>query len=456
MSSIPKTGNAFLDSVAADAIESQRATRVPASVTLAQAALESSWGKSGLSMKYHNYFGIKGKGPAGTAVMSTGEHLGGKDVVIKDGFRVYRSAAESFEDHGRFFLKNKRYAEALRHTDDAERFAKEIHKAGYATDPSYSQKLIKLIRQYKLERFDEYARGQMAVSHGPFQGPAQSPSQGTSHPAGSSHQAVRELQSLLVKFGYMTEQQVQTGPGILGPKTRTAVARFLSENGRLAPSGTGTATTGGTVAAGGATPGKNPKNIFPTKSAAMIDGVPLYKQGDKNWGKTYLGSANNLTIHAAGCAMTSTAMAISKISGRPINPKELDDYLDHHSGYSGNGLVWTVAAKARGLRANRLHNGSLVTLDKELAAGRPVVAGVDYKKGSGGGGNGTDHWVTITGKYSEGAHVFYTAHDPATGEKCSFKAEGNLLRASRSTGALHDYVTTGEFCLFSPEKVGVA
>lgn len=163
---IPKFNNQFLDSVAEDAVLSQRATGVPASVTLAQAILESGWGKSGLSAKYHNYFGIKGTGPAGTVVLSTGEHFNGKDVVIKDGFRVYHSAAESFEDHGRFFIENKRYAEAMRNAHDAERFAKEIHKAGYATDPNYSQKLISLIRKYNLTRLDAYARSLGPLSSG--------------------------------------------------------------------------------------------------------------------------------------------------------------------------------------------------------------------------------------------------------------------------------------------------
>ena len=92
---------------------------------------------------------------------------------------------------------------------------------------------------------------------------------------------IRELQLLLVQCGYMTEAQVQTGPGILGPKTRAAVARFLAEEGRLAPSGAGTSPTDGLAADGDATPGKDPKNVFPTKSTGLIDGVLLYKQGDK-------------------------------------------------------------------------------------------------------------------------------------------------------------------------------
>ncbi|HEX8435679.1 glucosaminidase domain-containing protein [Archangium sp.] len=262
---LPKTGNAFVDSVSADAVDSQRATGVPASVTLAQAILESNWGKSGLSKKYHNYFGIKGKGSAGTAVMSTGEHFNGKDVVIKDGFRAYRSATESFVDHGRFFIENKRYAEAMRNKDDAERFAQEIHKAGYATDPDYSQKLISLIRKYKLVAFDKYARSLGPLKTGPAP-KGSSNETGTSSSNGgkepsSSNQAVKELQLLLVKYGYLTQQQMQTGPGILGPQTQAAVTRFLEGNAHVTTTSTPGSGVTGTGAVKESTP---PKTTPPT------------------------------------------------------------------------------------------------------------------------------------------------------------------------------------------------
>jgi peptidoglycan hydrolase-like protein with peptidoglycan-binding domain len=155
---LPKTGNAFLDRVAADAIKSQRQTGVPASVTLAQAVLESGWGKSTLSTKANNFFGIKGEGPAGHVLMPTKEFLNGKWVTVNAKFRKYDSPAGSFADHGKFLRENSRYANAFKHTDDAARFAREIHKAGYATDPAYSDKLISIIKQYGLERFDKIGR----------------------------------------------------------------------------------------------------------------------------------------------------------------------------------------------------------------------------------------------------------------------------------------------------------
>jgi flagellum-specific peptidoglycan hydrolase FlgJ len=155
---LPKTGNAFLDRVAADAIKRQRQTGVPASVTLAQAALESGWGKSGLSTKGNNFFVIKGEGPAGHVLMPTKEFLNGKWVTVNAKFRKYDSPAGSFADHGKFLRENRRYANAFKHTDNAAQFAREIHKAGYATDPAYSDKLIAMIKKYDLERFDKLAR----------------------------------------------------------------------------------------------------------------------------------------------------------------------------------------------------------------------------------------------------------------------------------------------------------
>lgn len=157
---VPKTGNAFIDRIAGDAIKSQRETGVPASVTMAQAILESGWGKSGLSTNANNFFGIKGKGPAGSVTMRTREVFNGRSTYINAPFRKYNSPAESFADHGRFFTQNKRYATAMQHTNDAHRFAREIARAGYATDPKYAPMLSGLINKYGLERFDRIGRGQ--------------------------------------------------------------------------------------------------------------------------------------------------------------------------------------------------------------------------------------------------------------------------------------------------------
>lgn len=141
----------------ADAAQaSQRETGVPAAVTLAQAALESDWGRSKLSTQGKNFFGIKaanGLGPAGSITLPTTEVINGATIVVQAAFRAYRSAEESFADHGRFFQKD-RYAEAMKNTADPNTFARLINKAGYATDPNYATKLITLMQKYSLYQYN--------------------------------------------------------------------------------------------------------------------------------------------------------------------------------------------------------------------------------------------------------------------------------------------------------------
>jgi flagellum-specific peptidoglycan hydrolase FlgJ len=147
----------FIAQNAAAATQSMRETGVPASVTLAQAILESDSGRSGLSTKAQNYFGIKAtskQGPAGVVYMDTWEHAGGQDITVSQPFRAYHNAEESFADHGQYLRENSRYAEAMKHTDDARAFARLIHQAGYATDPAYSSKLITLMDRYNLYQYD--------------------------------------------------------------------------------------------------------------------------------------------------------------------------------------------------------------------------------------------------------------------------------------------------------------
>lgn len=154
---LPTTGDAFIDSIRDAAIASQRETGVPASVTIAQALIESGRGKSGLTQLAKNYFGIKGDGPAGHVTMKTREVAHGKTIFIQAPFRAYHTAAESFIDHGRFFM-SPRYHQAMMVAHDAHQFAREIQKAGYATDPNYAKVLISVIDKFDLTRFDAIAR----------------------------------------------------------------------------------------------------------------------------------------------------------------------------------------------------------------------------------------------------------------------------------------------------------
>jgi uncharacterized protein YraI len=149
----------FITWAAGFARQSKAKYRVPASVTIAQAILESGWGRSGLSKMDHNYFGIKCFGSPGPIAIGcrsyrTSECVGRKCYRTSAQFRVYRNAADSFLDHGRFLVVNPRYRKAFSYVNNPDQFAREIHKAGYATSPTYATSLIRLMRQYNLYRYD--------------------------------------------------------------------------------------------------------------------------------------------------------------------------------------------------------------------------------------------------------------------------------------------------------------
>jgi flagellar protein FlgJ len=148
----------FIASIAEAAVESAYATGVPASVTIAQAILESYWGSSRLAREANNYFGIKAQtrsGSAGSVRFDVWEVIGGRNVMQSQAFRAYKTVAESFVDHGVFFVENGRYARAMAVKGDPRQFAREVNRAGYATDPSYASKLIGLMDRYELYRYDD-------------------------------------------------------------------------------------------------------------------------------------------------------------------------------------------------------------------------------------------------------------------------------------------------------------
>lgn len=144
----------FINSIKEGALRSQRECSILASLTIAQAILESSWGKSGLAQKANNLFGMKAfsswKGRKVT--MATTEWYDGKKQTINADFRAYASFAESIEDHNKL-LENKRY-KSVRECKEYRDACREIYKCGYATDPSYPEKLLAIIEEYKLYEFD--------------------------------------------------------------------------------------------------------------------------------------------------------------------------------------------------------------------------------------------------------------------------------------------------------------
>ncbi|MBI4863022.1 MAG: glucosaminidase domain-containing protein [Candidatus Riflebacteria bacterium] len=139
----------FFSLLAPAVMEASRRTGVPAAVTLAQAALETGYGKSTIG-DAKNLFGIKGTGPAGSVTVPTREVVNGRSVTVQGKFRKYNSWTESIVDHDKLLATGSRYARAMQYRTDPERYAREIHKAGYATDPAYADKLIQIIRENNL------------------------------------------------------------------------------------------------------------------------------------------------------------------------------------------------------------------------------------------------------------------------------------------------------------------
>jgi flagellar protein FlgJ len=149
----------FIAASAPGAQQSQREHRVPASVTIAQAILESGWGKSALAYFDKNYFGMKcysqGVYANGCRSHSTAECTpAGKCFSTTANFRTYATVVNSFRDHGALLATNSRYASAFSFTSNPNQFAAEIHKAGYATDPLYTVKLTGIMAKYSLYQYD--------------------------------------------------------------------------------------------------------------------------------------------------------------------------------------------------------------------------------------------------------------------------------------------------------------
>jgi len=131
---------------------------IPASITLAQGILESQSGKSRLAVEGNNHFGIKCHNDW------HGKTILHDDNKAQECFRKYINPEESFKDHSRFLAERKRYAFLFRlPKTDYEAWARGLKKAGYATDPSYPDKLIYIIDKYNLAKLDKEVLQEMSV-----------------------------------------------------------------------------------------------------------------------------------------------------------------------------------------------------------------------------------------------------------------------------------------------------
>ena len=132
-----------------DAVKDMQRTGVPASVTLAQALLESDDGNSPLAREASNHFGIKCGDWSGPAFYQDDDSKG-------ECFRKYNSVLESYDDHSDFLRTRVRYASLFEiDRTDYKGWAKGLKKAGYATNPQYADQLIRIIEENNLQELDK-------------------------------------------------------------------------------------------------------------------------------------------------------------------------------------------------------------------------------------------------------------------------------------------------------------
>ncbi|HSV88783.1 MAG TPA: glucosaminidase domain-containing protein [Bacteroidales bacterium] len=139
------------------AISEMRLHRIPASIKLAQAILESGFGNSRLARYGNNHFGIKCHG-------WTGRYLLHDDDAEDECFRAYDCSKESFRDHSQFLLSRPWYAPLFKlDIMDYRAWAHGLRRAGYATNPRYAELLIRIIEENQLMRYDSIAMNLLAA-----------------------------------------------------------------------------------------------------------------------------------------------------------------------------------------------------------------------------------------------------------------------------------------------------
>ena len=147
----------YIEAFSEIAMQEMRASKIPASITLAQGILESGSGNGRLAKEANNHFGIKCHG-------WTGDKIYHDDDASQECFRKYKAAESSYEDHSKFLTGRKRYSKLFQlKATNYKGWANGLKAAGYATDRKYPQKLISLIERYKLYNYDREVLGKAKI-----------------------------------------------------------------------------------------------------------------------------------------------------------------------------------------------------------------------------------------------------------------------------------------------------
>lgn len=149
----------FIARLVPHAEELQKSYGVLPSIIIGQAILESNWGQSTLASEYNNLFGIKAYGDQKKINLETQEYVNEIWVTIQGDFKVYDTWEESMDDHTKLFINgvtwNPRLYESVLLASDYSEAAQALQEAGYATDPTYAEKVINVIETYNLDQYDK-------------------------------------------------------------------------------------------------------------------------------------------------------------------------------------------------------------------------------------------------------------------------------------------------------------
>jgi flagellum-specific peptidoglycan hydrolase FlgJ len=143
----------FLSTISVAALESARAHQIPPSIILAQAALESGWGRSRLANRHHNLFGVKATGKQAATSFNTLE-FGAKGAhIVRAKFRTFPTMNASIQHHGELLSTDARYASSLEAGNNWRSFLSALAPT-YASDPAYAAHVAQIIETYNLDRWD--------------------------------------------------------------------------------------------------------------------------------------------------------------------------------------------------------------------------------------------------------------------------------------------------------------
>lgn len=152
----------YIDQYSHIAVNHQAKYGIPASITLAQGILESGAGQSELARRSNNHFGIKCHTDWG------GSRTYHDDDYRGECFRKYNKVEDSYDDHALFLTRRPRYASLFKlDIKDYKGWARGLQNCGYATDKAYANKLIKMIEDYELYKYDSYKRSVNKLSVAP-------------------------------------------------------------------------------------------------------------------------------------------------------------------------------------------------------------------------------------------------------------------------------------------------